>query len=178
MSLLASSLFSGFSEAILLNPFEIVKVGMQNEAKLSNYKNSGDALIKIIASKGIKKLYHGYNATMLRHSIWNMGYFGTFPYVMPLFINYETSMSQKFIVGLICGVVGTFMNNPIDVVKTRRQADLNNKTNTLYSIAKILHQTEGFRAFFKGIMPKLLRYGPGGGVMLLVNDYILRKLMG
>ena len=33
-----------------------------------------------------------------------------------------------------------------------------------------------FRALYKGIVPKILRLGPGGAIMLLVNEYVFEYL--
>ena len=33
-----------------------------------------------------------------------------------------------------------------------------------------------FKALYKGIVPKILRLGPGGAIMLLVNEYVFEYL--
>ena len=33
-----------------------------------------------------------------------------------------------------------------------------------------------FRALYKGLVPKILRLGPGGAIMLLVNEYVFEML--
>ena len=39
-----------------------------------------------------------------------------------------------------------------------------------------VYQEEGFRALYKGLVPKILRLGPGGAIMLLVNEYVFEML--
>jgi solute carrier family 25 2-oxodicarboxylate transporter 21 len=39
-----------------------------------------------------------------------------------------------------------------------------------------IYQTEGFRALYRGYVARLLRLGPGGGVMLVAFDYIITML--
>jgi hypothetical protein len=43
-------------------------------------------------------------------------------------------------------------------------------TWTLPGVAKI-YREEGFGALYKGYVPKVLRLGPGGGILLVVFDY-------
>ena len=42
---------------------------------------------------------------------------------------------------------------------------------TLPAIYKIASE-EGIKALYKGFVPKVLRLGPGGGILLVVFDYV------
>jgi solute carrier family 25 2-oxodicarboxylate transporter 21 len=39
-----------------------------------------------------------------------------------------------------------------------------------------IYRTEGLRALYRGLVPKLLRLGPGGGLLLVVYEYVNRLL--
>jgi len=72
------------------------------------------------------------------------------------------------------------LNTPFDVVKSRIQlqpADKRIYNWTITSLFKIINE-EGFRALYKGFVPKVLRLGPGGGILLVVSDYVARILRG
>ncbi|KAI9006698.1 hypothetical protein CLU79DRAFT_672851, partial [Phycomyces nitens] len=62
-----------------------------------------------------------------------------------------------------------------DVVKTRIQGhsgDGPRRYNwTLPSIALVARE-EGVRALYKGFVPKVLRLGPGGGILLVVFETV------
>ncbi len=36
----------------------------------------------------------------------------------------------------------------------------------------IVAREEGFRALYKGFVPKVLRLGPGGGILLVVFEFV------
>jgi hypothetical protein len=59
-----------------------------------------------------------------------------------------------------------------DVVKSRiqnttRQAGVIPKYNWAYPALGVVFREEGFAALYKGFAPKVLRLGPGGGVLLV-----------
>ena len=40
----------------------------------------------------------------------------------------------------------------------------------------MLGREEGWRALYKGLVPKIMRLGPGGAIMLLVYENVLEYL--
>lgn len=53
-----------------------------------------------------------------------------------------------------------------------RQEGLVPKYNWTYPALAVVYREEGFRALYKGFAPKVLRLGPGGGI-LLVAQYLM-----
>lgn len=43
--------------------------------------------------------------------------------------------------------------------------------STLSTIAMVARE-EGFMALYKGLVPKIMRLGPGGAIMLLVYEHV------
>lgn len=87
-------------------------------------------------------------------------------------------MSTDFVSGAIGGTIGTILNTPMDVVKSRIQ----NSPKISGSIPKynwawpglgLILREEGFGALYKGFLPKVLRLGPGGGVLLVVYTGVM-----
>jgi len=82
--------------------------------------------------------------------------------------------------------VGTMVNTPFDVVKSRIQGATRvpgvvPKYNWTYPALVTIAREEGVRALWKGFVPKVLRLAPGGGVLLLVVEVVsegFRKLLG
>jgi len=92
--------------------------------------------------------------------------------------NKQQQLRNNFIAGTIGGTVGTILNTPYDVVKTRIQNDsgIVKKYNWTLPAVKTVAQEEGIGALYKGFVPKVLRLGPGGGILLVVFDQVT-KLM-
>ena len=80
--------------------------------------------------------------------------------------------------GSIGGTIGTLLNTPLDVVKSRIQTAINSpgalqKYHWAWPSVHTLYREEGFQALYKGLVPKLLRFCPGGGVLLVVYTFVL-----
>ncbi|PWN88972.1 mitochondrial carrier [Acaromyces ingoldii] len=178
---------AGATESIVVVPFELVKIRLQDRAQAHLYKGPMDVVQKIVAKDGLLGLYAGLESTFWRHVLWNGGYFGCIFQVralMPKAENKGQELRNNFISGMIGGFVGTALNTPADVFKSRVQnttyAPGQKKPWTLPGIIQIGRQ-EGFAGLYKGFTPKVLRLAPGGGVLLLVVEVVLdqfRKVLG
>jgi len=174
----ATGILAGMGEGSMIVPFELIKVRMQDPASAGKYINSLDCMGKIVRSEGMVGLFKGLEATMLRSSFWTGGYFGVIHYVRGA-LPAPTTRSEKFrndlTAGVVGGTAGTLLNTPFDVVKSRVQGQLPSAPNPLgwaFPALRRIAQKEGVGALYKGFVPKVLRLGPGGGIMLIVFDAI------
>lgn len=165
---------AGATESFVVVPFELVKIRLQD--KSSKYTGMVDVVRKTVTQEGPLALYNGLEATLWRHVAWNAGYFGVIFKVREMMPKAESKSGQitnDLISGSIGGTVGTMMNTPFDVVKSRiqnttRVPGVIPKYNwTIPSVVTVFSE-EGFRALYKGFLPKVLRLGPGGGILLVV----------
>jgi len=170
---------AGCTEALINCPFELVKVRMQAKENLGVYKSTFHAAQVIASKEGAISLWIGLESMFWRNGIWNAAYFGcinkvkqTLPAPNPN--DHWAVFTQKFAAGFIAGTLATILNNPFDVVKSRVQNTLPHQTRvyswTIPGLARIA-SNEGLAALYKGFVPKVLRLGPGGGVMLVAFDY-------
>ena len=165
---------AGATESFVVVPFELVKIRLQD--KSSKYTGMVDVVMAIVKQEGPLALYNGLEATLWRHISWNAGYFGVIFKVRDLLPKAETSQGQitnDLISGSIGGTVGTMVNTPFDVVKSRIQsttkvAGVIPKYNWTLPGVYTVFKEEGFGALYKGFLPKVLRLGPGGGILLVV----------
>ncbi|KAF9914871.1 hypothetical protein BX616_007406 [Lobosporangium transversale] len=170
---------AGATEAFFVTPFDLVKVRLQDRNSVAVYNGTIDCLRKVSAQEGIMAFYHGIEATVWRHATWSGIYFMTIQAFRTAFPERSgtpknESMLRNFVAGTIGGIFGTIVNTPFDVVKTRIQNQMKGDTKygwTFSSIRKIAHE-EGKRALFKGLAPKIVRLGPGGGLLLVVFDRV------
>ena len=56
------------------------------------------------------------------------------------------------------------------IQNTTRHIGVVPKYNWSYPALGIVYREEGFRALYKGFAPKVLRLGPGGGVLLVLSS--------
>ena len=191
-SLLAGAV-AGAAESIFITPFELVKVRMQAYDKLSVYNNSFGALQNIFEREGPVGFWRGLESTLWRNGSWNAAYFGCIgllksfmkqPNQQGMNIDNFPIKAQSFVAGTLAGSLGACFSTPIDVAKSRIQNTVivggsakarSTVPWTLPVVAEIAH-TEGLRGLYRGFAPKLLRLGPGGGILLLAFDWASTEL--
>ena len=167
---------AGATEAFVVVPFELVKIRLQDRASAGKYNGMIDCVVKIMKAEGPLAMYNGLESTLWRHMLWNSGYFGCIFQVrelIPKAGNKTQQMRNDLLAGATGGTVGTILNTPMDVVKSRIQnspkiAGSIPKYNWAWPALGTVMKEEGFAALYKGFLPKVLRLGPGGGILLVV----------
>ncbi|XP_026752611.2 mitochondrial 2-oxodicarboxylate carrier [Galleria mellonella] len=181
-----AGLGAGITEAILVNPFEVVKVTLQSNTSLAAQVPSTWSVTRQIVREhglGSRGLNKGLTATIARNGVFNMVYFGFYHSVKGLVPEYQDSIKEfgrKVAIGFTAGVLGSCVNIPFDVAKSRIQGPqpipgIVKYISTTGAIV-LVYREEGFRALYKGLLPKVLRLGPGGAIMLVVYDYVYHFL--
>ncbi|XP_076406734.1 mitochondrial 2-oxodicarboxylate carrier isoform X2 [Peromyscus maniculatus bairdii] len=176
-----AGLGSGLTEAVVVNPFEVVKVGLQVNRNTFTEQPSTFAYARQIIKKeglGLRGLNKGFTATLGRHGIFNMVYFGFYHNVrnmIPASKDPTLEFLRKFGIGFVSGTMGSVFNIPFDVAKSRIQGPQpvpgEIKYRNCFKTMATVYQEEGILALYKGLLPKVMRLGPGGAVMLLVYEY-------
>lgn len=167
---------AGATEAFVVVPFELVKIRLQDRASAGRYKGMVDCFVKTVRAEGLLALYNGLESTLWRHVLWNAGYFGCIfqvRQIIPAATDKRQQMGNDLVAGAIGGAFGTVLNTPMDVVKSRIQnspkvAGVIPKYNWAWPAVGTVMKEEGFGALYKGFLPKVLRLGPGGGILLVV----------
>lgn len=180
---------SGVLAAIIGSPFFLIKVRLQTQASGSSiaatktvgyqhhYKGAISGLHEIWKSEGIRGLYRGVSAAMLRVGIGSGVQLSTYdacksfvvstcsssPYLSSIFSS--TSVSTHFAASLIAGFFVTLAMNPPDVLSTRMyNQPVVGSQNQLYSnvfdCAYKIISKEGIFALYKGFFAHYLRLGP------------------
>ncbi|XP_031841058.1 mitochondrial 2-oxodicarboxylate carrier isoform X1 [Nomia melanderi] len=170
---------TGVTEGILVNPFETVKVQMQSDRKHVKLSPSTFAVTRRILAQqgfGLNGLNRGLTATIMRNGVFNTFYFGIYNTLLPwtkIQQDYIPELAFKFFIGFMSGTLASCMNIPFDVAKSRIQGPQGEVQyrGTLHTIV-IVYQREGFKALYKGLVPKILRLGPGGAIMLIVYEHM------
>ncbi len=167
---------AGATESFVVVPFELVKIRLQDKASAGKYNGMIDVVMKTVRNEGLLAMYNGLESTLWRHILWNAGYFGCIFQVRQLLPKAETKKGQTaydILAGTVGGTFGTILNTPFDVVKSRIQntvkvAGQTPKYNWAWPGVAMIAKEEGFSALYKGFIPKVLRLGPGGGILLVV----------
>ncbi|KAH0831524.1 putative 2-oxodicarboxylate carrier [Fonsecaea pedrosoi] len=172
---------AGVAESFVICPFEVVKLRMQNPANASQYKNVVDCVGKLARNEGLSVFFQGFECTMWRSVVWNAAYFGCIFQIRALLPKADTKagqMTNDLIAGSLGGTAGIFVNTPFDVVKSRIQSVATSthqvrKYNWAFPALATVIREEGVSALYKGLVPKLARFCPGGGILLVTYTTVI-----
>ncbi|XP_041122029.1 mitochondrial 2-oxodicarboxylate carrier [Polyodon spathula] len=181
LALSVAGLGAGLTEAVVVNPFEVVKVSLQaNRNAFAEQPSTFGQARHIISTNGfgLQGLNKGLTSTLGRHGVFNMIYFGFYFNVKNMFPSFQDptlEFLRKFGIGLVSGTISSCVNIPFDVAKSRIQGPQpvpgEIKYRTCFQTMAVIYREEGYLALYKGLVPKIMRLGPGGAVMLLVYEY-------
>ncbi|KAJ3103435.1 hypothetical protein HDU97_010181 [Phlyctochytrium planicorne] len=172
---------------MLMMPITVIKV--RYESNLYRYKSFREAWLSIYRQDGVKGFFYGAAATGMRDApfagTYVMFYEGMKPALSrillstPLSSN-STGPSHSTVVNLsasvISGVTSTALTQPFDVLKTRIQLRPAEYRNSYLGFLKIAKE-EGYRGFFIGLMPRVLRKSLSSAITWTVYEELAQFLM-
>ncbi|MEQ2314269.1 hypothetical protein AMECASPLE_010386 [Ameca splendens] len=163
---------AGAIQCVICCPMELAKTRMQmqgtgeKKSKKKMYKNSLDCLVRIYKKEGFKGINRGMVTTLMRETPGFGVYFLAYdmltrslgcepedPYMIP----------KLLFAGGMSGIASWLSTYPVDVIKSRLQADGVggvNKYNSIMDCVKQSLQKEGYRVFTRGLTSTLLRAFP------------------
>jgi hypothetical protein len=187
---LVSGAASGPAEAVVVQPFQVVKVRMQAKEHVGRYRSSLHCALEMMRSEGVGVFVRsGAVATVCRNVVWNTLYFGSMAKVRAVLemrrvrnggIASPLDTCINAASGFGCGVFATLFNAPFDVAKSRQQSQMPRTTtggirasdnaalpsNGTFGILARIAREEGLSACWRGLGPKAWRMGLAGLVGL------------
>lgn len=178
---------AGASQVIFTNPLEIVKIRLQvqgEELKLDPKlvrKSAGH----VIRELGFRGLYKGASACLLRDIPFSAIYFPCYSHLKKDVFGEGVegkilSIAELMASGAGAGIPAAYLVTPADVIKTRLQV-AEREGQVMYrgivDAAIKIYRQEGFKAFFKGGIARVLRSSPQFGVTL-VSYEVIQRLIG
>lgn len=148
----------GIGEIVLL-PLDVLKIKRQTNPEA--FKGRG--VLKIVADEGFG-LYRGWGWTAARNAPGSFALFGgsaaAKEYLFNLSDYNAASWYQNFVASIAGASASLIVSAPLDVIKTRIQnRNFENPESGMRIMSNMIRH-EGFTAFFKGLVPKLLMTGP------------------
>ncbi|KAL1917057.1 uncharacterized protein VTP21DRAFT_5255 [Calcarisporiella thermophila] len=188
-STFVAGLLAGVTEAVMVvTPMDVVKIRLQAQRHsmtdpldIPKYRNAAHAAYVITKEEGVSALYKGVTLTALRQATNQAVNFTVYQeskkVLHRLQPQYEELPSyQHLIVGGLSGALGPISNAPIDTIKTRiqRSRDLANESGwtRFRNVTMHILKNEGWRAFYKGLTPRLLRVAPGQAITFMVYEKV------
>jgi Mitochondrial carrier protein len=160
-------------------PYEVVKQNLQT----GMYTSTWQALTHMAKEGGVRAFFPlgGVSIQMLRD----------IPYAMVTLLSYEIlkealrplKTKQHYPEGLIdaltgalAGGLGSYVTNPLDVIKTRLQTNPELYAGSIRTCARDIWLEGGSMAFLRGSVPRLLHKVPANGCFFLFYEFFRAAL--
>ncbi|KAK7325180.1 hypothetical protein VNO77_29318 [Canavalia gladiata] len=177
---------TGALQAILLSPVELVKIRLQlqNTCQLTETQNGPITVAnKIWKREGLRGIYRGLGITMLRDAPAHGLYFWTYEYTREKLhpgcrkVSGE-SLNTMLIAGGMAGVASWVFSYPLDVIKTRLQAQTRSSLKykgILDCLRKSVNE-EGYVVLWRGLGTAVARAFVVNGAIFSAYEITLRCL--
>lgn len=180
--------------AIAECPIDFFKTQMQiqiiksktNPNLVPEYNGIVDCFKKVMKSNGIKGAYQGIVPHLMRNIPAGAVHLGTFEWIRLIYsekLNLPVSQlpfNITMFAGSIGGILFWSLFYPLDVIKSAVQGDSpyreNKKYNGVVDAVNKLYAEGGYKRFFKGFSPCMLRSIPANSVLLLTSSYLAEHL--
>ncbi|KAF9350936.1 carnitine transporter [Mortierella sp. AD094] len=179
--------FAGFFSAVpmtlFMAPSERIKVVLQTQGSGANklYNGPIDVIRALYKEGGLRSIFRGSGATLLRDGPGSAAYFVAYELVKKALIptggtaNDLNPLSVMFAGGM-AGVAMWSIAIPPDVLKSRLQSAPAGTYKGTTDALRILLKNEGPQALFKGLGPAMLRAFPANAACFLGVEYSLKAM--
>ncbi|KAH3667232.1 hypothetical protein OGAPHI_002881 [Ogataea philodendri] len=180
--------FAGIVNAPITAPVEQIRILLQVQKDQHRlYTGPKDAISKIYGQSGLfKGIYRGSLITLLRETQAYGVWFLTYEFLIQACTRIQkierkdVSTIQLLLCGAAAGDALWLSSYPLDVVKSRLQSDgfgdHSKYDGSTLRVAKVIIREEGFKGFWRGIGPTLLRAIPCSAATFTTVEYVLRIL--
>uniref|UniRef100_A0A7M4EXZ0 Solute carrier family 25 member 48 n=1 Tax=Crocodylus porosus TaxID=8502 RepID=A0A7M4EXZ0_CROPO len=195
--LVVASMVAGFVSVGIGCPVDLVKIRLQMQtqpfiqatnglvSKLNTtaYRGPVHCISSILRKEGLAGIYRGAGAMVLRDVPGYCLYFIPYTFLCEWFTSdgcRSPSPSSVWIAGGIAGAISWGTATPMDVVKSRLQADgvhLNKYKGVIDCISQSYHN-EGLKVFFRSMTINAVRGFPMSAAMFLGYELSLKTIRG
>ncbi|KAJ1957278.1 Mitochondrial succinate-fumarate transporter [Dipsacomyces acuminosporus] len=183
-----AGLGAGITEAVaVVTPMDVIKIRLQAQRHstvdpmdVPKYRNAIHAAYTIVKEEGPMTLYKGVALTALRQATnqaVNFTFYQEFKRIARELQGLDELPSyQHLILGGVSGAMGPISNAPIDTIKTRIQKATSvageSGWTRFVTVTREIAQKEGYKAFYRGLTPRVLRVAPGQAITFMVYEKV------
>lgn len=172
--------FSGVFTTIIMTPGERIKCLLQiqqGDAK-PKYKGPVDCAKQLYKAGGLRNIYKGTCATLLRDVPASGLYFTTYECLQRWMTpeNGKLGLASTILAGGLAGVANWIVGMPPDVLKSRLQTAPDGTYRGIRDVFAVLMKEEGAMALYKGVTPVMLRAFPANAACFLGFELAMKFL--
>lgn len=173
-----SGLFSGSYAKLITHPIDTVKAKIQVSTTLTQKPTILGTFTNTIKNEGIKGLYKGLPIAILGAMPACILYFGSYEFAkkrLLLFKNFSNSeFLMYFISGMFAETISCLIFVPVDVIKERRQVQINLGTYNYksdFDAFKTILQQEKLRGLYKAYGATVMSFGPMSAFYFMFYEF-------
>lgn len=154
---------------VFVQPLDLIKTRLQISGQggsAKEFTGTFDAITKIVRREGIRSLYKGLSAGLLRQATYTTTRLGTYTFLNEKYKT-ATGKTPNILVsmglGVCAGITGSFVGNPAEISLIRMTADgrlpldqRRNYTSVINAVARIVRE-EGVLTLWRGCIPTMGR---------------------
>jgi len=170
---------AGLVQSLISSPMELAKTRLQLQREKCGgqfFRGPIDCLRYVAKTEGVRGVFKGYGITALRDVPGFSAYFVSYELMMRMKEN--PGMFYTLMAGGLAGVVSWVIVIPLDVIKSRLQADGVNGAAKMYNSAmdcwRKSYNQEGWSFLMRGLGSTLIRAFPMNAVCFLVVSSIMK----
>ncbi|XP_055634825.1 mitochondrial basic amino acids transporter [Toxorhynchites rutilus septentrionalis] len=170
---------AGLAQSFICSPMELVKTRMQLQENLpgeaTKFKGPLQCTRHIWRAEGFRGIFRGLGITAARDMPGFSSYFVSYELMVR-----SVSNPSPFVILMAGGLAGTIswlLTFPIDVIKSRLQADGMTgkpKYNGIVDCLRRSHAEEGLSFLSRGLASTLMRAFPMNAVCFLIVSYVMK----
>ena len=192
-SYFVSGMVAGIVQSTVVSPVDLVKTQLQLQGQGRKYKHlirhtpdemlrfngSWDCIKKVYQIGGVRRIYHGFIATAMREGPAMGVYFASYHELCRLMAKSKSSVHELGVCNLLiaggtAGSLSWLATFPVDVIKSRFQADINGKYAGLIDCVRQTYNSHGISVFFRGLTTAIVRGFPVNAATLATVTLVLR----
>ncbi len=164
-------------------PYEVVKQKLQG----GDYSSTLQALSHMLKQPSPWRAFfpsNGIRSQMLRDIPYAVFTLLSYEYIQEVWSSKQRSQNvlRDMVCGGVAGGIGSYLTNPMDVIKTRLQTnsalgESETINSSIMQCAAQIWSEEGALAFWKGSIPRLLHKVPANAVFFVCYEWF-RKVLG
>ncbi|KAI8061164.1 mitochondrial carrier domain-containing protein [Gongronella butleri] len=171
--------FSAVPTTMFMSPSERVKVVLQTSG--DRFKGPVDVLKHLYQEGGLKSIFRGTGATLLRDSPGSAAYFVAYELIKKSLTPAgaapdQLSLGSVVFAGGMAGVAMWSIAIPPDVIKSRLQSAPAGTYSGMLDCLQKTVRTDGTKALFRGLGPAILRAFPANAATFVGVEYSLKAM--
>lgn len=182
---------TGAIQSLILSPVELVKIRLQLQGsnytrskQADHHKGPTDVARSILRREGLRGIYRGLSITVLRDAPSHGFYFWTYEYMREKLHpgcrkNGQESLQTMLVAGGLAGVASWVCCYPLDVVKTRLQAQSPSSVLKYNGIVDCFYKSvkaDGYSVLWRGLGAAVARAFVVNGAIFAAYEVALRCL--